>query len=122
DVNFTTSVELTRLADRVNADLIVGRFAQNRKTIVGMEGHGHVTMSMSAVAAPGENLGGRKDITCDRFYSDVGPDGQIIAMNAVGDTALAHAVMDGPPKRDLLAKTFRVAIANRAVTELKANG
>ena len=120
DVNFTKDVKLTRLADKLDADHVVGLFAQNRKTLVNLHGEGHVFMSLGGAAAPGENLGGRKDITCDRFYSDVDPSGVINGMHAVTDTGLVHAVMDGPPKRDIVAKSIYVALANKAVTEMKA--
>lgn len=120
DVNFTKDVHLTRLADKVDADHVAGLFAQNRKTLVNLHGEGHVFMSLGAAAAPGENLGGRKDITCDRFYSDVDPAGVINGMHAVSDTGLVHAVMDGPPKRDIVAKSVFIALANRAVTQMKA--
>lgn len=121
DVNFAANVVLTRLADRLTGDRMQGRFGQNRKTLVGLEGQGHITMAFSSALSPGEDLGGRKEVTCDRFFSDVTPDGQISAINAVGETALAHAVLDGPPKRDVVARSFHVALANRAVTELKAD-
>lgn len=120
DVNFTKDVKLTRLADKVDADHVYGLFAQNRKTLVNLHGEGHVFMSLGAAAAPGENLGGRKDITCDRFYSDVDPSGLINGMHAVSDAGLVHAVLDGPPKRDIVAKSVYVALANKAVTEMKA--
>jgi LPS export ABC transporter protein LptC len=120
NVEFTTNVTMTRAADRVDAQQIVGRFTQNRKTLMGLEGHGHVVMQLSAITNPGENLGGRKVINCDRFYSEVAPDGTINAMNAVGDIAPAHAVLDGPPTRDITCKQFRIELVNRAVNQLKA--
>jgi lipopolysaccharide export system protein LptA len=120
DVNFTKDVKLTRLADKVDADHIVGLFAQNRKTLVSLNGEGHVFMSLGGAAARGENLGGRKDITCDRFNSEVDAGGQINGMNAISDAGLVHAVMEGPPKRDIVAKSVHVALANKAVTEMKA--
>ncbi len=120
DVTFTQNVQMTRGADKLTGDRIFGRFTQDRRRLTDLQGNGHVFMSMSSNVSAGENLGGRKDITCDRFYSEVTPDGQITAIDAVGDTALAHAVLDGPPKRDIVAKSFRVALAGRAVTEMKA--
>jgi lipopolysaccharide transport protein LptA len=120
DVNFTKDVKLTRLADKIDADHVFGLFAQNRKTLVNLHGEGHVFISLGAAAAPGENLGGRKDITCDRFFSDVDAAGAINGMNAVSDTGLVHAVIDGPPKRDIVSKSVHVALANKAVTEMKA--
>jgi lipopolysaccharide export system protein LptA len=85
-----------------------------------MEGTGHVEMIMSGATGPGEDLGGRKTITCERFFSELGPDGQIAAINAVGEPELAHAVIDGPPRRDLVARTFRIGLRGRAVHEIKA--
>jgi lipopolysaccharide transport protein LptA len=120
DVTFTQNVEMTRAADRLNGDRIFGRLTQDRKTLVGLEGQGHIFISMSSAAAPGENLGGKKDITCDRFYTELAADGQISAIDAVGEAALAHAVLDGPPRRDIVAKTFRIALASRVVSEIKA--
>ncbi len=120
DVTFTQNVEMTRAADRLNGDRIFGRFTQDRSTLTGLEGNGHIFISMSSSATPGEDLGGKKDITCDRFYSELAGDGQINAIIAIGDTALAHAVLDGPPKRDIVAKSFRIALASRVVSEMKA--
>lgn len=120
NVEFTKDVEMTRSADRISGDQIVGRFTQDRRTLMGLEGHGKVVMRLSAVTNPGEDLGGGKTIFCDRFYSEVAPDGTIKAINAVGDFGPAHAVLDGPPKRDITCKQFKVEIANRAVNQLKA--
>ncbi len=120
DVTFTQQVVMTRGADKVTADRITGKFTPDRKSLVGMEGNGHVQMVMSGALNPGEDLGGRKVIDCDRFFSELGPQGQIAAINAVGEPGLAHAVLDGPPKRDIVARTFRAALTNRTVHELKA--
>ena len=119
DVMFTHDVVMTRGADSVTADRMTGRFTPDRKNLVGMEGTGHVRMVMSGAPGPGEDLGGGKTIECERFFSETGPDGQIAAINAVGEPGLAHAILDGPPKRDIVARTFRVALHDRAVQELK---
>ncbi|HEX9986397.1 MAG TPA: LPS export ABC transporter periplasmic protein LptC [Thermoanaerobaculia bacterium] len=122
DVTFTANVTMDRAADSLRADKVVGRFTQDRRLLIGLEGEGAVQMVMAANPTPGEDLGGRKTITCDRFFSEVGPDGQINAINAhaVG-AAPAHAVLDGPPKRDLTARNFRIALLNKAVREIKAD-
>lgn len=119
-VDFTKDVVLTRDADRLTGDHMIGRFTSDRKSLVGVEGQGHITITTADSAAMGgEAASGRKEITCDRFLSEVA-NGQISAINAAGDQALAHAVIDGPPKRDLVAKNFRVALTNRQVTEVRA--
>jgi len=121
DITFTQNVVLTRQADRLNGDRMVGKMTPDRKQLLSMEGQGHIFMAMSSNPATGENLGGRKEITCDRFWSELAPNGTINAINAVGDSGPAHAVLEGPPKRDLVAKTFRVALVGKAVSELKAD-
>ena len=120
-VNFNNAVEMTRGPEHLRADFVVGRFTQDHSRLIGLDGNGNVDIVMSGNPAPGEDLGGRKEIFCDNFNTEVGPDGQIAAINARGAATQAHAILDGPPKRDIVAWTFRVALANRAVNELKAD-
>ena len=70
---------------------------------------------MASNTLPGDDLGGRKEVTCDRFYRELSPNGQITAINAVVDNAPAHAILDGPPKRDIRAKALRICLSVRAV-------
>ncbi len=124
--DFTSKVVMTRDLDRLNADHITGRFSPDRQNLMSLEGQGHVLISMGGNdggSKPGTlSLTGRKDITCDRFFSDVGANGQISAITAVGDAAPVRAVLEGPEKRDLNAKTIRVGLVNKLVTDLKAEG
>lgn len=120
-VEFRDRVAMSRGADNVHADFMLGRFTQDRKRIVGLEGTGNAMIVMGANAAPGEDLGGRKTITCDGFNTELGPDGQINAFLANSAQHAAHAVLDGPPRRDIVARGFRVALANRVVSEIKAD-
>ena len=122
DVTFERRVKVTRAADQMTCDRVLGRLTTDRKHLVSLEGAGNVVMIMSQLLTPGEDLGGRKQVNCDRFFTEVTGDGQITAINAVGDASLARAVIDGPPKRDLIARSFRIALQNRAVSEMKANG
>jgi lipopolysaccharide transport protein LptA/LPS export ABC transporter protein LptC len=121
-VEFTQSVKMDRGPESMRADYMIGRFTQDRKQIVGLEGRGHVQIVTAANTAPGEDLGGRKQIDCDLFNTELGPDGQINAINAIGAENAAHALLDGPPQRDIVARNFRIALANRAVSEIKAAG
>ncbi|MBV9496410.1 MAG: LPS export ABC transporter periplasmic protein LptC, partial [Acidobacteria bacterium] len=121
DATFNASVEMNRAADRLTCDKLVGKFTQDRKRLIGLEGTGHVDLVTASNPAPGEDLGGRKQITCERFYTELSPTGEINAINAIGEPGMAHGVFDGPPKRDLVAKNFRVLLANRAVSEVKAD-
>jgi lipopolysaccharide transport protein LptA len=80
-----------------------------------------VVIVTAANTAPGEDLGGRKQITCDNFNTELGPDGQINTINALSAQNMARAVLDGPPQRDIVARNFRIALANRSVSEIKAD-
>jgi lipopolysaccharide transport protein LptA len=121
-VTFEKAVEMERGPENVHTDFVIGRFTQDRKQLVGLEGNGpDTTIVMSGSGGPGEDLGGRKEITCDGFFTEVGPAGDITAINARSTTKPARAILDGPPKRDITARGFRVALANRAVTEIKAD-
>jgi lipopolysaccharide transport protein LptA/LPS export ABC transporter protein LptC len=120
-VEFTQSVQMNRGPENLRADYMIGRFTQDRKQLVALEGRGHVEIVTAANTAPGEDLGGRKKITCDVFNTELGPDGKINAINAIAAENASRAILDGPPKRDITARTFRIVLANRAVSEIKAD-
>jgi len=115
NVAFTKDVAMTRDNDKLVSDHVVAHFTPDRKNLIGVEGDGHVNITTFDDAAGG----GRKEITCDRFSSEQA-NGAISAINAVGDQAPAHAVIDGPPKRDIVAKTIRVGLLNKQVNEVRA--
>ena len=115
-------VQLDRGPERVSSDWMLGRFTQDRRQLIGLEGNGNVVIVMAANTNPGEDLGGRKTITCDHYHTEVGPDGQINAIIASANgPAPVHAVLDGPPKRDIVARSVRIGLMNRAVNEIKAD-
>jgi lipopolysaccharide export system protein LptA len=122
---FTKDVVATRDTDRINVDHILGRFGADRKSLLNLEGQGHVTIVMTgdltAGGAKPADTAGRKTITADRFWSEIGANQQISALNFIGDTGPAHAVIEGPPHRDLVAHVFRVGIASKQVTDIKAD-
>jgi len=120
-VEFKDQVVMDRGNESVKANWMFGRFTQDRKKLIGVEGRENCVITMAATASTGEDLGGRKEIYSDGFHTEVGPDGQINALNATSVTNMAHAVLDGPPKRDIVARSFRVALANRVVSEIKAD-
>ena len=120
-VTFTKDVLMSRGADSAQADVVVGRFTADRKSLVGLEGKGHAKITMASNPNPGENLGGRKEIYCETFYTEPGPDGQVAAIVATSGVEIARAILDGPPRRDIAARGFRIALANRAVSEIKAD-
>ena len=112
---FTSDVVMTHDTSRLAGDRVVAHLSADRKGLVGVEGQGHINITTTDEASGT----GRKEITCDRFWSEV-LNGEITAINAAGDQAPVHAVVDGAPKRDLVAKTVRVALQNKQVHELKA--
>ena len=116
DVTFNNNVVLLRDRDHLTCDHAIGRFTADKKTLNGLEGQGKVNIEFFGSETPSRNR-----VTCDRFYSDVAPNGQISAMNFAGDPGPAHAVLQGPPLRDVVAKTFRVGIVNRQATDLRAD-
>ncbi|HEX8409105.1 MAG TPA: LptA/OstA family protein, partial [Thermoanaerobaculia bacterium] len=120
-IEWKERVQMDRGPERVSSDWMLGRFTQDRRTLLGIEGNGNVKIVMAANAAPGEDLGGRKTITCDHYHTDLGPNGEItgIVAEARGD-APVHAVLEGPPARDIVARVVRIGLANRAVSDLKA--
>lgn len=120
-VTFSGKVDMQRAADSLRADTVLARFTQDRKTLVGFEGQGNAVIVMASNTAPGEDLGGRKTITCDGFHTELGPAGEITAINTTSQANPARAVMDGPPKRDIVARSFRIGLANKAVSEIKAD-
>jgi LPS export ABC transporter protein LptC len=123
--DFTKDVVATRDEDRFNVDHMAGRFGADRKTLIALEGQGHLSIVMHGDVALGggktAESGGRKTITADRFWSEIGANGQISALDFIGDTGPAHAIIEGPPNRDLVAHTFRVGLANKQVTDMKAD-
>jgi len=121
NVDFNQNVVYTHGGDRVTCDHMAARFTPDRKTLSGLDGNGRVVIVMTAASPIAGGDTGRKELTCDRFWSELGPAGQISAINTVGETALAHAVIDGPPKRDIVARSFRAALTNRVVSDLKAD-
>lgn len=124
-VTFEKAVEMIRGPENVRADWVIGRFTQDRRQLLALEGNGNTKIVMAGAlgsgGGPGEDLGGRKEITCDGFFTEVGPGGVITAINARSDVVPARAILDGPPRREITARGFRVALANKAVTEIKAD-
>ncbi len=117
NAEFKSDVVMTRDLSRLAGDRVMARFTPDRKSLLGVEGEGHV--DIVTVDEAGNSGSGRKEITCDRFWSDVA-NGQMSAINAAGDPTPAHAVIDGPPKRDLVARTIKVGLTNKQVSEIIA--
>jgi lipopolysaccharide transport protein LptA/LPS export ABC transporter protein LptC len=125
ELSFTGKVVLTRPTDNVRAESMLAHFGADRKTLVGVEGSDHVVINLAPGTdvrggRPAPGMGGSRQVTCDRFFTELGGDGHISAWNGVGVTAPAHAMMEGPPRRDVTAKSFHVALRGNEVTEINA--
>jgi lipopolysaccharide transport protein LptA len=123
--DFTKDVVMTRDLDRFNAAHVAGRFGADRHTLIALEGQGNVLIALGAnspLAPSGANAAGRKEITCDHFWSELGPASTIDAINAVADGAnMAHAFIEGEVRRDITAKSFRVGLKDKLITNIKAD-
>lgn len=123
DFTFIGKVHMTRSADDFACDRVMGRFAPDRKALSTLEGWGNVAVTLSGNVGPGEDLGGRKHVTSDHFYSEPGTDGKIGAIVFIAESPTpVHAVIEGPPVRDFTARAMRAGFANRAVDEIRAIG
>ena len=127
EISFTGKVLLTRPTDNVRAESMLAHFGPDRKTLVGVEGSDHVVINLAPgsqvtgrPAAKSPEMQGARQVTCDRFFTELGGDGHISAWNGVGVSGPAHAMMEGPPRRDVTARSFRVALRGNEVTEIKA--
>lgn len=117
EVDFMTNVEMDRDTDKLVSDRVVAKFTQDRKTLLGVDGTGHVIITTFDDAAGG----GKKQIICDHFWTEEAGK-EIKAIDAAGDNgAKAHAIIDGPPKRDLIASGIRVGLTNKQVSDMRAN-
>jgi LPS export ABC transporter protein LptC len=125
NVDFTQDVSMTRDLDKFKAGHVVARFGPDRRTLIALEGQFNVLMYLgvnSPIAPGGTNAEGRKEITCDHFWSEIGPERTINAFNAVGEGAnMAHAFLENEVRRDITAKTFRVGLHDKLVTDIKAD-
>lgn len=125
NVDFTSNVVMTRDRDRFNSNTLHGQFGPDRRTLMALEGQGNVLIALGAnspFAQGGGNMEGRKEITCDHFFSEVGPASTITGFNAVAEGAnMAHALLQNEVRRDITAKTFHVALQDKVVTEIKAD-
>ncbi|HEY6842600.1 MAG TPA: LptA/OstA family protein [Thermoanaerobaculia bacterium] len=116
-VEFTTNVEMDRDTDKLVSDRMVAKFTQDRKTLLGVDGTGHVDITTFDDAGGA----GKKEITCDHFWTEL-TGTQITAINTAGDNgAKVHATIDGPPKRDLVASGIRLGLTNKQVSDVRAN-
>jgi len=123
DVRFNRSVTLTREKDVLRADSILATIDRDKRVLRGLEGAGNISLRMagtSRLGSGGSSLGpGEKQLTAERFTADVSEEGKILAINAVGEQIPAHALLQGPPRRDITSRLFRVILEGTVVSELR---
>jgi lipopolysaccharide transport protein LptA len=126
NVDFNSNVVMTHDRDRFNSAQLHSQFGPDRRTLIALEGHGSVLMALGAnstlLPGSGESSEGRKELTCDHFWSELGPASTITAFNAVGEGPnMAHALLVNEVRRDITAKTFRIGMQDKIVTDIKAD-
>src|SRR5258708_6012976 len=125
NVDFNSNVVMTHDRDRFNSAQLHSKFGPDRRTLIALEGHGTVLMALGAsstlLPGGGESAEGRKELTCDHFWSELGPASTITAFNAAGEGPnMAHALLVNEVRRDITAKTFRIGLQDKVVTDIKA--
>jgi lipopolysaccharide transport protein LptA len=124
DVNFNENVSVQRTPDSLTCNKIIVRFDDRDEVMIELKGEGDVVVNLSpgsAVAGGTASSGGEKKIEADRWFSDLGPQGEIRAITAVGEQGPARGYLAGPPRRTLTSQWIRVALENSRLTELKAD-
>lgn len=120
EVTLSEKVRAVRARDRFEVDAMTARFGDDRKTLVGLEGFGNLLVRLGA-AAPGVPAG-EKTLTGERFGAEIGPKGEIVAVNVVGDQVPSKAVMPEVPPRELVARLIRIGLNGGTLTEIRADG
>ena len=119
---FREDVIMTRAGDEFRNQAVTAKLDESRKVMVGLEGCCAVEMDLKANSAllPAEAAQGPTRITAERFLSEVGPQGEIRAIIALGGPARAQFV--GPPKRNLTAIEIRIDMAADQISRIRAAG
>ncbi|MGH9458760.1 MAG: LptA/OstA family protein [Thermoanaerobaculia bacterium] len=123
EVVFRDDVVVERAGDRLTTETITARVDPERKILTGLEGCCGVRFALApgSALAPQSAAGGTT-VSGERFFTEVGPAGEVRAIFVEGGETPATATMAGPPQRILRAGQFRVALGERGVSELEARG
>jgi len=124
EVSFYEHVTVRRGGETIRSNAMTLKFDQSRKVLVGLEGFGNVVINMTGsggTIASGDAGSGEKVVNADRFFAEIAAGGRIQGFTAAGDNRPAHAMLSGPPRRDLSARAFRVGLDGEKVTDLRAD-
>lgn len=125
DAVFRGEVTIERAGDVLRSETITGRVDEETRALTGLEGCCGVSFELgagSALAASSSPATGSTVVRGERFFTDIGPAGEIRAIFIEGGDGPATAVMAGPPRRTLRSDQFRVVLGGGGVSELEATG
>lgn len=123
EATFTGEVVVDRTGDTIESDTLTARVDPGKKVLTGLEGCCGVEFTLSPGSPLAPDAGaGRTVVSGERFFTEVGPAGEIRAIFVDGGSAQAMTVMSGPPRRTLRAGQFRVLLGAEGVSELEASG
>lgn len=120
---FRGNLVVDRAGDRLTSETLTARVDPAKKVLTGFEGCCGVRFAVGAGSAVTAGKGlGATTVTGERFFTEIGPAGEIRAIFIQSGDAPATAVMEGPPRRTLQAGQLRVTFAAGGVSALEANG
>ncbi len=120
---FRGNLVVDRAGDRLTTEALTARVDPAKKVLTGFEGCCGVRFAVGAGSAVTAGKGlGATTVTGERFFTELGPAGEIRAIFIQSGAAPATARMTGPPLRTLTAGQFRIALAQGGISELEATG
>lgn len=126
NVTFSKDVRVLRQRDSLDAQTVIGRFDQRQKRLTALEGTGGVVMQMAENSGLGGSGGGassvgKTTVNAERFYTEFGAAGEILAVHIVSENGPARAFTEGVPRRTITAPHFRVMVPNGVLQEIRAD-
>jgi LPS export ABC transporter protein LptC len=120
---FRGNLVVDRAGDRLTTEALTARVDPAKKILTGFEGCCGVEFAVAPGSAVTAGRGvGATTVRGERFFTDVGPAGEVRALFIQSGSTPATAVMTGPPQRTIHAGQFRVAFAQGGVSEVEATG
>ncbi|HEY0788797.1 MAG TPA: LPS export ABC transporter periplasmic protein LptC, partial [Thermoanaerobaculia bacterium] len=120
---FRGDLVVDRAGDRLTTETLTARVDPAKKVLTGFEG----CCGVQFAVAPGSSLAtggglGATTVAGERFFTEIGPAGEVRAIFIQSGGAPATARMTGPPLRTMSAGQFRIAFAAGGISELEATG
>jgi LPS export ABC transporter protein LptC len=120
---FRGNLVIDRAGNQLRTEALTARVDPSKKVLTGFEGCCGVRFAVGASSAITAGRGlGSTTVTGERFFTDLGPGGEVRALFIQAGSTPATATMAGPPQRTLRADQFRVGFATNGVSELEATG